>query len=194
MILANEAVAERLLTARRPALYRVHEPPELDAVEALYARLARLEVPTPPLPERLAPRDAAAAVARAAAAAAAFSRGRGVAGEAFRMLILRTLQQARYDPSCLGHSGLASPAYGHFTSPIRRYPDLVVHRALRADLAGAPAPAAAGLEQLAEETSLAERRAEALERRGDAICLATLLAARAATSTRSSPSPPRSSA
>ncbi len=76
--------------------------------------------------------------------------GRGA--EAFPALVLRALKQARYDPKNLGHSGLASPAYCHFTSPIRRYPDLVVHRTLLRELGAADEPLPAELDELAEHT------------------------------------------
>ena len=99
--------------------------------------------------------------------------GRGA--EAFPSLVLRALKQARYDPQNLGHSGLASPAYCHFTSPIRRYPDLVVHRTLLRELGAADEPLPAELDELAEHTSERERRIAAVEHRADDICLAWLL-------------------
>ena len=102
--------------------------------------------------------------------------GRG--REAFPSLVLRALKQARYDPKNLGHSGLASRAYCHFTSPIRRYPDLVVHRALLRELGLSDEPVSDELEQLAEHASLRERAAADLEYRADDLCLAWLLDAR----------------
>src|SRR5205807_1562915 len=90
-------------------------------------------------------------------------------------LVLRSLKQARYEPQNLGHSGLASPAYCHFTSPIRRYPDLVCHRALLRELGAADDPLPEDLPGLAEHASLRERAAAQVEYAADEICLAWLL-------------------
>jgi ribonuclease R len=100
--------------------------------------------------------------------------GRGL--EAFPALVLRSLKQARYDTRNLGHSGLASAAYCHFTSPIRRYPDLVCHRALLRELgAGDDALAPDDLPDVAEHSSVNERAAAETEYLADDICLAWLL-------------------
>jgi ribonuclease R len=91
--------------------------------------------------------------------------------------VLRALKQAVYSPRNLGHAGLASPAYCHFTSPIRRYPDLCVHRALLATVGGTgQAPAAHELDEIAAHCSATEREAMELERDADDVCLAFLLA------------------
>src|SRR6185437_7668862 len=90
-------------------------------------------------------------------------------------LVLRSLKQARYDPQNLGHAVLASPAYCHFTSPLRRYPDLVVHRALLRELGLGDDPPPEELDRLAEHTSVREREAARLEYLADEICLAWLL-------------------
>ncbi|HET8872377.1 MAG TPA: RNB domain-containing ribonuclease [Gaiellaceae bacterium] len=179
MILANEAVAGLLAGRQRESLYRVHERPDPQAVSLLLAKLADLEVPTPPAPdeERLTPAEAAKLAGRISERVSEYvqSTGRGV--EAFPALVLRALKQARYDPKNLGHSGLASPAYCHFTSPIRRYPDLVVHRTLLRELGTADEPTPEELPELAEHTSAKERAIAEVEHRADDICLAWLLEA-----------------
>jgi ribonuclease R len=177
MILANEAVAGLLAGRRREALYRVHERPDPQAVGLLLSKLIDLDVPVPPAPEleHLTPSEAAALAALASEQVMRYVGQAGRGREAFPTLVLRALKQARYDSRNLGHSGLASTAYCHFTSPIRRYPDLVCHRALLHELGAADEPLPEELGELAEHASVRERAAAEIEYRADAICLAWLL-------------------
>jgi ribonuclease R len=179
MILANEAVAGLLAGRQREALYRVHERPDPTAISLLLAKLAELEVPTPPAPdtEHLTPRQAATLAGEISERVSEYIERSGRGVEAFPSLVLRALKQARYDPKNLGHSGLSSPAYCHFTSPIRRYPDLVCHRALLRELGAGDEPPAADLDELAEHASDRERVIAEVEHRADDICLAWLLEA-----------------
>jgi ribonuclease R len=175
MILANEAVAGLLAGHGRRALYRVHEEPEPQAIELLVGKLSALEVPTPPVPDHLSSGDAARLAAQISARVTEYSAQSGRGKNALPSLVLRSLKQARYDPRNLGHSGLASRAYCHFTSPIRRYPDLIVHRTLLRELGLADDPVSEGLDDLADWTSEQERRAAGIEYQADEICLAWLL-------------------
>jgi ribonuclease R len=187
MIAANEAVARHLADRSLPCLYRVHEPPEPQRAERLVEQLASLEVPTPPVPNPMSASEAADLLAeisvrlrqyfRQAAARAAAAESRpgmpptaGSGRMALTALLLRALKQAYYSPRNIGHAGLGSAAYCHFTSPIRRYPDLVCHRALLASLgAGASAPGVAGLGELGVWTSEREREAMSIEREANDV-------------------------
>ena len=175
MILANEHVAAFLASRNREALYRVHERPDPAAVDGLLAKLEALGVPTPPVPDHMTPQQAAEVAGEASRLVARYVEQSGRGRFAFPGLVLRALKQARYDPKNLGHSGLASTAYCHFTSPIRRYPDLVVHRALLRELGLGDDPPPGDLHHLAEHTSEREREAARVEYLADEICLAWLL-------------------
>ena len=175
MILANELVAGLLAGRRREALYRVHEPPEPQSVQLMLARLADLGVPTPPAPKQMGPSEAAAVAGAASESVTAYVKRSGRGRDAFPPLVLQALKQAHYDPDNLGHMGLASTAYCHFTSPIRRYPDLVVHRALLRELGVSDEPLPEDLPEVAEHASVRERHASQLEYQADEICLAWFL-------------------
>jgi ribonuclease R len=177
MIAANEAVAQLLSSRRRETLYRVHERPDPQAIELLLQKLADLEVPTPPAPkvEQLSSAAAAELAGEISERVTDYVLRAGRGREAFPALVLRSLKQARYDPANLGHSGLASRAYCHFTSPIRRYPDLVVHRSLLRELGLGDDAQPGDLDSLAESTSGREREAAQVEYLADELCLAWLL-------------------
>jgi ribonuclease R len=177
MVLANEQVAGYLADAKLPTLYRVHERPEPARIVTLVEQLASLDIPTPPVPDHMTPQQAAELAAEVSRIVARESRGR----QAFGMLVLRSLKQAFYSPKNLGHAGLGSRRYCHFTSPIRRYPDIVAHRALLQGLGidGVAAPAH-DLDDAGVLASAAERAAMQVERAADDVCLAFLLERRLA--------------
>jgi ribonuclease R len=175
MIAANEQVAGLLDSRRAPALYRVHEPPEAPTVERLIDQLESLGVPTPPVPQHMTRQQAADIVGEASVLVAEWVRRTGHGQRALTSLVLRSLKQAYYDPRNLGHAGLKSPRYTHFTSPIRRYPDLICHRALLSVIAGEPAPDASWVASAGPWTSAREREAMMIERDADDVTRCFLL-------------------
>jgi ribonuclease R len=176
MILTNEQVAGLLADRRLPAIYRVHPQPDPARVERLIEQLHTLGVPTPPLRQGLSPQEAGALAAEASRLARREAARRGHGYEAYTSLVLRSLKQASYSERNTGHTGLASEAYTHFTSPIRRYPDLVVHRALLAALGeGEEAPRLRTARDVAAHCSAQERESARIERQADDVCAAYLL-------------------
>lgn len=161
MLAANEAVAMELEMQAVPALYRVHEPPSPDRLQELRETLRAFGIALKGELTSLHP----------AALQQVLARVKGLPEESFlSSLILRTMQRAAYRPECWGHYALAAKYYCHFTSPIRRYPDLVVHRGLKALIHGKAhqraedTALAARLPTMGEHCSTTERRAEHSER------------------------------
>lgn len=158
MILANVAVARELAGSRTPTLYRVHGQPEAEKLDRLASMLRALGIEAQ-LPNEPAPRDFQALTRRVGA-----SPDRPFV----ESLIVRSMQQAIYQPANIGHFGLALTQYAHFTSPIRRYPDLIVHRTLKALLGASDASgvryATDELVPLGENLSRLEKRADEADR------------------------------
>ncbi len=172
MILANEAVAHRLVAADSPALFRVHERPAADGLAGLIPALEEFDWFARIDKTRFALGDPHAVQAVLEA-----SRGRSE-GELVGSLLLRAMKRADYRPSCEGHYGLASEAYAHFTSPIRRYPDLVVHHMLKALLFGRSElhdQEASALRWLGRHCSEREREADAAARESQELKLIELM-------------------
>lgn len=173
MILANEVVAQHLSARGFPALYRVHEKPSPDSLAALLPVLQEFSWFSRISPERFVAGDA-----HAIARVLSESQGR-LEGNLVQTLVLRAMKRAAYKPTCDGHFGLASEAYTHFTSPIRRYPDLVVHRMLRAQLTRRPQKfeqEVAALPWIAEHASDMERVAEKAARQSQELKLIEYMA------------------
>jgi ribonuclease R len=176
MIAANERVAKLLSERAVPTLYRVHEQPDGDKALRLVEQLASLDVATPPAHEHMTPSEAAAVIAACSRAVVQHTARTGHGRDALTFLVLRALKQAYYSPQNLGHAGLGLTHYTHFTSPIRRYPDLVAHRALLSAVgAGEQAPRASELEETGAWSSSRERDAMAIERMADRVARAFLL-------------------
>jgi ribonuclease R len=159
MLLANETVAAHLESVGMPALYRVHEEPDPTKVQLFEEFVGTLGYSLAAPAGDLQPRHFQKLVEQI----------EGKPEEKpIAFLMLRTMQKARYDPANLGHFGLAAEAYTHFTSPIRRYPDLVVHRVLREARHGANEDRREELSEdlpdVATHTSERERRAADAER------------------------------
>jgi ribonuclease R len=154
MIAANVESAKRLKKARIPGLYRVHEQPDEERLDELVLFLQSFGY-TLSSPKKIAPKEINRIIERVAGKPEA---------ELVETVVLRSMKQARYQPANVGHFGLALPAYAHFTSPIRRYPDLLVHRAIKWVSRNGSARgfhySLAEMEKLGEHTSLTERRAD----------------------------------
>ncbi len=150
MLLANEAVAARLMNLNRPAVYRVHEPPDERRLREYREDVLSHHVACGNLTQRPEVQKLLAKL------------GSLPIGEALKIGFLKSLMRARYAVEPLGHYGLAKPKYTHFTSPIRRYADLVVHRALFQKREQQAAPSS--FKAVAEHISNTERNSADAER------------------------------
>jgi ribonuclease R len=158
MILANVAAAEELESRHQPCIYRVHAPPSAEKLASLRDFLHTLGITLPP-GDKLHPCDLDRVLCRVADTPEA---------RLVNEVMLRSQSQAAYSPDNIGHFGLALPRYAHFTSPIRRYADLLVHRALITGLrvggGGLETEEAARFPATADHITATERRAQLAER------------------------------
>ena len=160
MLAANEAVAGHLEAHGVPFLYRIHEEPDEEKMAELGTLVKGYGLPWP-----------GEGAIRPKTLANLIEKLKGMPEERYlNTIVLRSMKLARYGPENLGHFGLASSCYCHFTSPIRRYPDLLVHRALKEQIRSGELPAerksavAASLPYLGQHCSFMEREAEDAER------------------------------
>ncbi|MRR13698.1 RNB domain-containing ribonuclease, partial [bacterium] len=171
MILANEVVAGHMTAAKAPMVYRIHEDPDADALSQVAVILKEFGYPI---------QDVHGASPRTFQKIVAFAHNRPEE-RLINSLLLRALERARYVDYLGPHFGLASEAYTHFTSPIRRYPDLIVHRLLKAQLTGTldkppVSHMVPELTWLTEHSSTMEREAQAAEDDSQKVKLVALMA------------------
>ena len=172
MIWANEVVAEHLSRAKFPCVYRVHEAPDLEGLAQLVPIFEEF-----PWFGKIDPVGFFTGSQHALQQAVSASRGRAE-GELVSSLVLRSMKRAVYREKNCGHYGLASATYCHFTSPIRRYPDLMVHRMLKAELFGRPEKfdqMTTNFGWICEHSSGMEREADDAQRESEELKLAEYL-------------------
>lgn len=161
MLLTNEVVATHISNSKLPGVYRVHDSPPAERIMDFATVAASLGYHLPTDPQKIQPRDLQKLL----------SKAEGKPEERFlNVLLLRSMARARYDAKNSGHFGLALDSYTHFTSPIRRYPDLLVHRILKAILSNKKAAITRAekmglrIPEMAEHCSITERKADDAER------------------------------
>lgn len=166
MLLANETVAKEYCKGNHPFVYRTHETPDPDKIESLLTLLRNQGVPIQKSKEEISPKEIQTILERI----------EGMPNEPqISRLTLRTMKQAKYTTECSGHFGLAAKYYCHFTSPIRRYPDLQIHRIIKDNLRGRLSREGKTehyreiLDEVARQSSVCERRAEEAERESDKL-------------------------
>ena len=166
MLMANETVAQEYCTEEIPFVYRTHDNPDPEKVESLLTLLHNQGVKIQKAKEEITPKEIQQIIESI----------EGLPNEAMiSRLVLRSMKQAKYTTECSGHFGLAAKYYCHFTSPIRRYPDLQIHRLIKDNLRGRlmregrTEHYAEILDEVARQSSVCERRADEAERESDKL-------------------------
>ena len=137
MLLANKTVAKHFNKMKIPFAYRIHEDPDPLKIRDLLDTVRKLGISAPGKLYKKVSADSEEKVITSSEIAQILESSEGAPFEMLvRTLALRSMQRAKYDPECLGHFGLAFKYYCHFTSPIRRYPDLQIHRIIKDCLRG----------------------------------------------------------
>lgn len=166
MLMANETVAKEYCRGEYPFVYRTHETPDEEKVESLLTLLRNQGIQVRKSGKEITPKEIQAILEQI--------EGQPNEAQISRMT-LRTMKQARYTTECSGHFGLAAKYYCHFTSPIRRYPDLQIHRIIRDNLRGRLAREGKTehyreiLDEVSRQSSVCERRAQEAERESDRL-------------------------
>ena len=173
MVLANQTVAKEFCDNDIPFVYRVHDKPRKEKTLAVVDYLKGLNIKTPRIPENITPQYYQQLIA--------LTEGQSFS-QTVNKVILRSMQKAKYTNECLGHFGLALKYYCHFTSPIRRYPDLTIHRIIKEVLHNGgklPSQRKMELEQFtleaSQQSSLTEKNADKAEREVDDLWKAYLM-------------------
>lgn len=172
MVLANQTVAKEFCLREIPFVYRVHESPKKEKVLSIIDYLSGLGIKVPAIPEKITPQYYQELIRLASNQSYT---------ETVNKVILRSMQKARYTNRCLGHFGLALEYYCHFTSPIRRYPDLTIHRIIKETLKRKKLSSQRTEEletftlEAGEQSSLTEKNADKAEREVDDLWKAYLM-------------------